>query len=186
MSFPPAQCHLYLFSLGNFEIEELFWRKGSGGGMGSRWVFLFFFLEVRGISSWGGGILCVPVGPLRRAELRAACDPGGARGRDGNGEAMLESRSKTQRSAGPHRWELLAKGRARGAGSGPACACETAGRGADRNAGRLKNRRREGRKAPRKDFHAHKKQGEGFVTTCPPTHGTLRCSEPAGAVRAGR
>lgn len=78
MSFPPAQCHLYLFSLGNFEIEELFWRKGSGGGMGSRWVFLFFFLEVRGISSWGGGILCVPVGPLRRAELRAACDPGGA------------------------------------------------------------------------------------------------------------
>lgn len=153
--------------------------------------FSFFFSWRCGESPLGEGGFCASLSALCEGlscELRAipAVPPRRGSGRDGNGEAMLESRSKTQRSAGPHRWELLAKGRARGAGSGPACACETAGRRADRNAGRLKNRRREGRKAPRKDFHAHKKQGEGFVTTCPPTHGTLRCSEPAGAVRAGR
>lgn len=41
-------------------------------------MLVCLFLEVRGISSWGGGILRVPVGPSRRSELRAACDPGGA------------------------------------------------------------------------------------------------------------
>lgn len=31
MSFGPAQCHLYLFSYGNFEIEEVFLTKSQGG-----------------------------------------------------------------------------------------------------------------------------------------------------------
>lgn len=31
MSFGPAQCHLYLFSYGNFEIAEVFLTKSQGG-----------------------------------------------------------------------------------------------------------------------------------------------------------
>lgn len=31
MSFGPVQCHLYLFSYGNFEIAEVFFTKSQGG-----------------------------------------------------------------------------------------------------------------------------------------------------------
>lgn len=31
MSFGPAQCHLYLFSYGNFEIAEVFLTRSQGG-----------------------------------------------------------------------------------------------------------------------------------------------------------
>ena len=31
MSFGPAQCHLYLFSYGNFEVAEVFLTKSPGG-----------------------------------------------------------------------------------------------------------------------------------------------------------
>lgn len=151
----------------------------------------FLFLEVRGISSWGGGILCVPVGPSRRVELRAAWDPGGAASA-GLGAGMATrrrcwkagvKRSDPRGRIGGSCWQ---RARARGAGAAQLVPARLRAEGLIERRGDEKNRQRKGRKAQGKGFHEHKKRGEGFVATCPPTHRTLHCSEPAGAVRAGR
>lgn len=77
MSFPPAQCHLYLFSFGNFEIEGVFLKKGRGEGNVSRGLgFCFFFFFWR-----CGDQLCVCVDArVCVTVLPAKGDPRGVRG----------------------------------------------------------------------------------------------------------
>lgn len=96
MSFPPAQCHLYLFSFGNFEIEEVLLEKGRAGGWGwgiSPWFFCFgevFCLLVVVVVVFPGGAGISPVfvwicvrpcaprkathGVLEKDKLRARCE----------------------------------------------------------------------------------------------------------------
>lgn len=52
MSFGPAQCHLYLFSYGNFEIAQVFLTKSHGGpgvltAAGLTWVGGYVPREMR-------------------------------------------------------------------------------------------------------------------------------------------
>lgn len=61
MSFGPVQCHLYLFSYGNFEIAEVFFTKSQGGPG----------VLPAAVPAWVGG--CVP-GERGRGE-RARAEP---------------------------------------------------------------------------------------------------------------